>query len=404
MNVSTDLSALTLRAASPDIGRRSDAELDQILYSLPEKDRTQVDQALQEISNALGKLRPFALACLAWESRPEKSRHPQGAELSRIIPQDCVVFTKRSMLQYDMETMGKSREQVQAWYLQQGYSEGRIKNIMDSHFQQQLSHHEMQRIFNEAGIKEPRIFTLDSLNAEQIRSLVESHSMIFSLGGDDHAKAVSHYVGFEKYFAIVNSDPVYSNGAITYFSRDTIGALFERLAQGHFLIEEWPRLEVTLVHMRDGKEEILACPGSISEISVADEFSLYTFRGTVEGTHAAENLVVKGSGLLLTTGTGSTGWFSSAGRYIYPHGRKFHRTDHVGEFIVREPYGDSVSPGEMTGTFSPQDTLIIRTSSKHCPEISGDSVWKFALPAGAEARVSLSRQPLLVVSDQSLGE
>jgi NAD kinase len=313
---------------------------------------------------------------------------------------DCVVLTKSSVLVYDANKMNRSQSEVLSWYRDQGYPESRISAILASHHEQVSAIEEVNRLFERAGIDDQRVFNFDQLSHEERREIFERFPLVISLGGDDHAKAVSRYVNSEQFFCIINSDTTSSNGVLTYYDRRSIGNLFERLSTGDFLIEEWPRLQVTINRTVDGVDEKVQCAPALSEISIADEFTLYTFRGVAQGNFLSQPEIIKGSGLLIANGAGSTGWFSSAARYIYPEGRSFPRTSLKAEYVVREPYGDRRPEASYTSSFESGDVLVIRTSSKHSPEVSGDSVWREPLPAGAEAIISLSEKPLKVISNQ----
>jgi hypothetical protein len=106
----------------------------------------------------------------------------------------------------------------------------------------------------------------------------------------------------------------------------------------------------------------------------------------------------KGSGVIVATGAGSTGWFSSAAKYIYPDGRKFPRTAKRFEFVSREPYGEPLPENELTGTYEQHETMVVRVNSKHKPIVSGDSIWVQPVKEGDEVRVSLSDKPLKVIT------
>lgn len=389
---------LLASASIPSIGRRSREELSGLLEELSAPDKDRIFSALKEAQDALERLDVLTKAALQFEARPEKTRSPLSYELRRISPDDCVVFTKRSMLQYDMDTYKVNFSELKKLYEKEGISSERIEAIVASHDEQDLSRAVVQQIFDRAGITEDRIFILDHLSEEEIRSLVAKHTVIISLGGDDHTKAVSSYLTPRNYFLAINSDTVRSNGVITYFDRHGIDDLFNRLSLGQFLIEEWPRLEVTVKAVEDGVETIKNFPPVLSEVSIADEFSLYTFRGSAKTVR--DDITVKGSGLLIATGVGSTGWFSSAGRYVYPFGRKFNRTERHAEFIVREPYGELSSGQSLVGSFDQGTEMVVRSSSKHKPEISGDSLWRYPLPHGSEAYIRLSAKPIKVISNQ----
>jgi len=334
----------------------------------------------------------------------EVERAPQATELQRVQLSDCIVLTKTSKRDWDMKEGGYSQDELITAYREQGFSEGRIEAILRSHQEQLTTKALMEQEFKDAGIADQRVFLLDELNSDQIEQLVARFACIIALGGDDHAKAVSQFITPDKYLCIINSDVGSSVGALAAFSRERLPELFCGLASGNFLIQEWPRLDVEIHHGSDGS--ISNPPPSLSEVLITDKESLYTLRASFNPANLGDLsedtrflIHSKGSGIIVATGAGSTGWFSSAAKYIYPEGRSFPRTAKRFEYISREPYGDPAPEGELTGAYGPNETMVVRVNSKHNPIVSGDSVWMQEVKEGDEVHIRLDSTPLRVVTN-----
>lgn len=398
-----------LRAIDPGLAGCSKHEIIQILESLPPNRQIEVYECLRAIHGlAQTKLKSLTSQASSLISQAELERPPQQGEMQAITLADCLVLSKMSKRDWDMRQAGCTEEELVNRYRAQGLKEDRIQRILTSHQEQVRSLELIEQQFKDAGVSEQRVFILDNLPHEEAQRLVDRYPMIMALGGDDSAKAVSHLIGADKLFCLINSDAGTSTGGLISFSRDDMPALFTALAEGNFLIQEWPRLEVEVIRGDNGRLDRF--PPAISEVVITDDRSLYTLRASFNPATYQESplesdldpqstsIHAKGSGLIVTTGAGSTGWFSSAAKYIYPNGRRFARTAQRFEYISREPYGEPQPEDEMTGTYSAGETMTVNVNSKHDPIVSGDSVWASQLKEGDQVRIRLSKQPLKVVA------
>jgi NAD kinase len=393
-----------LRAIDPDLRCSSKAEIRALLETLDEQERLEAIRGI-EAAQELAKhaLAPLIARAHALRTVQEVERSPKEGELQKIDLSDCLVLTKISKRDWDMRAANCSEEELIKLYREQGLDEGRIQRILNSHVQQQISLKLVEQQFKDAGLDEQRVFVLSELTPERAKELVNKFPCIIALGGDDHAKAVSHLISGDKYFCAVNSDVGSSVGGLTAFSRDDMPELIRNLASGDFLIQEWPRLEVEVE--RGSDRSVQSYPPSLSEVILTEEKSLYTLRASFNApelydTEKRDALLIhsKGSGVIVATGAGSTGWFSSAIKIINPDGRKFPRTAKRMEFVTREPYGDPVREEQLTGAYYEGEVMGMHVNSKHQPIVSGDSVWVQPVTEGDEVRVRLSKEPLKVIT------
>lgn len=295
---------------------------------------------------------------------------PQRIDTSRIL-----ISVKQSKLDWDMATLGASRNSVIASYRREGVD---IEKIMASHNAQKRVVNQLSAYFAPEQILERNQLTTEKL---------ANYDLVIAVGGDDHFKYVSHFVK-DKFIIGLNSDPARSEGAITSIRIEDLPRLLSKLEQGEFLVEEWPRLEVEV------NGQLL--PPACSEIHIGDADSEMTSRSRIEIN--SNGFSAKGSGVLIATGAGSTGWYKSAGRYIFPLGNTWARTTPQAAFLVREPYDGRLSNHDvLTGEFGPRDELVVKSSHNHSGVVSSDSLERLPFPRGHAAKIRFSRWPLKVV-------
>lgn len=384
----------SLRAAYLVLGRHAPDEIAEKIREMSEDVRSEMAEAWQSISIAAEALEPLLRSLENDTNRQETVRCPCGTEPSRIDLASTVVLLKQSKLAYDMRVRKTGRDELLRQYELEGLD---IPKILASHAAHTRSVEIIRAIFKARGI-ENNFFVLDELEKDEIPELFKPAQAVICVGGDDHFKAAAHYVT-DQFVVVVNSDPVRSDGVLSYFNADNFKALLDRLEKGDFLIEEWKRLEGVIETTVNGEACEVPVPAACSEISVADEKTLYTMRGMLADGDAESPL--KGSGLLVVPGAGSTGWFTSAGKYLFPFGRRWLRTEGRAEYIHREPYGMETDMLKVWGVLKEGEEIRIESSSNHSPEVSVDSVWSHSFPRGSTLRLRISEKPLKVISNQS---
>lgn len=139
-----------------------------------------------------------------------------------------------------------------------------------------------------------------------------------------------------------------------------------------------------------------------SEIFIGEEDSALTTRA--RGNLGDTTFFIKGSGLLISTGAGSTGWFRAASQHLFHGELLWLRTDRHGEFVSREPYGDvdSLTRATLHGRLDPGQRFEIISSSNHHPIVSVDSLVTEHFPRDQRAVIQISPSPLKVVVPRTL--
>ncbi len=289
-----------------------------------------------------------------------------------------LVVRRLSRFELQQRELGCSEAELEAQYLQVGAG---TNPILESHryFMKQL--HNLERVLGAA-----RIVARENADA----SLLAKHDVIVSLGGDDHFKYVAQLVG-DKMIAAVNSDPWRSDGALTSCTIEQLPQLIQALAEGAYSVENWSRLDVSLNGNSIGS--------AISEIRLGeDDVDDMSHHRICDQVQCAEQ---KGSGLLVATGAGSTGWIKSAGRYQFPDGNPFDRTEKMARYILREPHEGRMLKKEMWfGEIHDGQSLTVESLDNGDAVVSFDAVRQVPFPRGSKVSVSLAATPLRVLKMQ----
>lgn len=150
--------------------------------------------------------------------------------------------------------------------------------------------------------------------------------LVVSIGGDGTALSASHFLTVRPLLA-VNSDPDRSEGALTTINIDELEKKLKEIKKGKMKLEKLERIEVYL----NGR---LQNPLAWNEVFVANEKAYNVSKYRIRLKHKGEVVeeFQKSSGIIFSTGAGSTAWFKSAG------GKPFSAQSRYIEMLVREPY------------------------------------------------------------------
>ena len=295
--------------------------------------------------------------------------------------EDVVVLVKESKIQWDMRKLDLSYDDLLLHYDKEGLDKERIIAAHEEHLE---SLHYIKQFFSEEQI----ISRKDRLHHPHYKQWIDEGRPVLLLGGDDNLKEGTHRINNNLIIA-VNSAPKSSNGVLIPFTPQDLPRLFGYLEQGDYRVEEWQRLRTKV----NGQE----LPLCASELYIGEEQARLGSRSTIR--YRGQEIATKGSGLIIASGAGSTGWFRSAGRYLFPDGQNiWARTAPYAEFVVREPYGDLGEKDILSGSLLPGEEIEIFSSHNNHGEVSVDSVFNVPFPRGARATVSLAEdRPLHMI-------
>jgi hypothetical protein len=327
------------------------------------------------------KLRELRELCLSKPSSAlrvnEVRRSPNPDEMIELG--QILVIGKSTKLDWDMKELGiTSIGEMGRYYAAQGVDP---QVVLDAHFSHLRSLVQFSEVF-----ESDQFIQLDVTPPEKLAESIDKAKLVVSLGGDDHFKSVASLVT-DQIIVGVNSDPQRSVGALLQFFAEDFRKSLPGILNGNFLIEEWAQLEVK-INESDARR-------AVSEIFIAERNAKYGSRSTI--TYRGQEFTSKGSGLLIATGAGSTGWFRSASRYCFPEGYVWPRTSPAAVILEREPYGDIAENRFLCRELLADEELTIRSLHNHSAVVSTDSIFDFEFPRGATARVKLADQRLKVL-------
>ncbi len=298
---------------------------------------------------------------------------------------EILVVVKRSSFKCELQKTHMSPEQLLMKFEQQGECGQRT---VSSHLRQLQVVKDLC-----AEISPTQIVSI----AKVTRERVAKAKMIIALGGDDTLKAVSHWIDDQTIIVGVNSDTMYSQGNLIRYSAADIPALLRSVEKGDYRIQPWQRIRIAV----DGVDRGPA----LSEIALAKSDFAEMTTNIVE--FKGQKVNQKSSGLLLTTGAGSTGWFASAGLYLAPEGRPYPPTVPLARFELREPHLrfvekdgtlQAVYPDLVEGEILPGETLKVTSLNNTQAIATRDSIDRIPFNRGSVAEIALDNKPLWVVA------
>lgn len=210
---------------------------------------------------------------------------------------------------------------------------------------------------------------------------VRDSDLAITVGGDGtFAKAANLVNG--SYLLGINSNPSESEGALTSLDICDIERL-EDLINNNFEVMEHTRAQMIL----NGKhiDEL-----ATNEIYIGTSAQFLTSRYKIR--HKGVEEEQRSSGVIVTTGTGSSGWFNSAG------GKKFGRAEKKLAFLVREPYiGERLfRPELLKGEIKEKESIILTSTRDYGGIIAiNSSVYNFN--GGDIAEIKISDKPTKVI-------
>lgn len=286
-----------------------------------------------------------------------------------------IVVPKMSKYQWDMCRLGLSHEELAAEYSRQGVD---AERMLSSHERQMESLRELETFLHET-----QFVQRDGLT----KQLADNASLLISLGGDNHFQYVSRFLGNTPIMGI-NSDPLRSDGGLTYFTAREFERVLRCLEKDDFSVEGWTRLDASV----NGGETCTAT----SEVYMGESERKNMSRHILEYRGITEEQ--KCSGLLVATGAGSSGWYSSACRYLHPEGNPFPRTSGYARFLVTEPFrGRLTRYPTPEGVLERGERLAVRSLNDSSGRLMCDSLDEYGFRMGSVAAIGISESPLRVV-------
>lgn len=223
---------------------------------------------------------------------------------------------------------------------------------------------------------------------DSLRQNLDGFHLVVSLGGDGTFINASHFI--EKTLLLgVNSSPENSVGHYCRFF--VKGARNETALKAaldaYFTGKKLPIPETRLLRMQVNVAGQGAAFPVLNDVLFCEKDPAATSRYTLR--HAGRNHHQKSSGLWVTTPTGSTAAYSSAG------GKAFKQKEL--RFIVRELYSDDTKPAARKGAIKPGSSLKIVSSMMHGALYLDGSHHKIPVALGDHIQIAVHPKPLRAI-------
>jgi len=206
---------------------------------------------------------------------------------------------------------------------------------------------------------------------------LEGVDFVISIGGDGTALSASHYLE-DKPLLAVNSRPGKSEGVLTIISIGDLNQKLKEIKKKGFELEELERIKVSI----NGKDVGML---ALNDVFIANEraYLISKYKLKMDGQEEEQ----RSSGLIFSTGTGSTAWFRSAG------GTPFSAQSKHIKMIVREPYHGKLNSFSMVReTLKDEEKVEIKVL---CPSVLAiDSIREFKLKEGDKVEIEIGEKAL----------
>lgn len=230
-----------------------------------------------------------------------------------------------------------------------------------------------KKIFEESGIE-----GIYSWKNAVSRKEYEGIDLVVSIGGDGTALSASH-LSLDKPLLAVNSSPETSIGALTTLTTEELANKLKEIKENNFKTENLERIEVSI----NGKlVEHLA----LNDVFIASEkaYNISKYKLKFGGNEELQ----RSSGLIFSTGTGSTAWFRSAG------GKSFSPQEQFIKMTVREPYcgKNECKLGMKDIEIKKGESIEIIPLMKSV--VAVDSIREYLVNEGDRIIITISKNPL----------
>jgi|SRR3989344_1066370 len=212
-------------------------------------------------------------------------------------------------------------------------------------------------------------------------SNMKNIDFVISIGGDGTALSAGHFL-IDKPLLAVNSNPGKSEGALTTINAKDLDKKLDEIKNGEYETEILERIEVYI-------NDKLQTPIALNEVFIANKkaYLVSKYKTKIIKNRLINEEEQKSSGLIFSTGTGSTAWFKSAG------GMTFGAQEKYIKMLVREPYFGRLGKFSIINeTIDEKEEIEITALTKMVLAI--DSIREFKLKIGDKVKIKISKWPL----------
>jgi len=298
------------------------------------------------------------------------------------------IIPKQSAIEWDMNRLFLDRDDLLQRYAEQ---ERNVQRMVSSEERQHQSIDDIMILFPGADV-----LALEQFNKEKAKQ----YDLVVAVGGDNHFLRVAHYLE-ETPIIGINSDVITSVGALLRFDPKNIPGHIKKILEGRFSYEEWTRAEAKI----NGKL-VEDARGMFSLSNIEDDMMTRYLLKFKDGREQQ-----KSSGMIVTTGAGSTGWYTDAGIYLptissgsYPEpASSFPPDRRMLKTLTREPFGGKDCSYEMLnlGIRAGEELEIVYWANDNA-KLSSDSVIKYVISEGDRIKFRVSPRTFRVVTPNTI--
>lgn len=278
----------------------------------------------------------------------------------------ALLVPKPSKYEHDLARLGLAHEALLRHYRSEN-----ADRILASHRRQVEVKGRARALLPEA-----RVVPRGDLTAD----LVRDASVVVSLGGDNHFIFLSHLCAGTPILG-VKTDSVRSHGGLLSVDESNLDGAVAALRAGRARVERWTRLAAEV----DGR----TAPPAASEFFLGEDRRRDISRHVLVPPGGGEE-EQKGSGLLVVTGAGSTGF---AAAYVDP----FDRESRHAAWVLTEPFPRGGAYTAARGILREGETLVVRSRNDAAGVLTCDCLEDTPFPYAAVATVRIAEQPLNVL-------
>lgn len=230
----------------------------------------------------------------------------------------------------------------------------------------------IQKIIKETGFKAVYIWK-NKIKKDDLRNI----DIVISIGGDGTVLSASHYLS-DKPLLAVNHTPKTSEGVLTTHDISELKNKLKKIHKG-FKTEKLERIQVSV----NGKILPLL---ALNEVFIANSKAYFMSKYKIRFRNREE--IQRSSGVIFSTGTGSTAWFKSSGGIPFSPQSRFIK------MITREPYIRRLLKFSMK-KLKIKEKEHIEIIPLTLSVLAIDSIREIKLNKKDRIRIEISKHPLL---------
>jgi NAD+ kinase len=228
-------------------------------------------------------------------------------------------------------------------------------------------------------IKDKKIVWKDKLNKSHLKEV----KLVLTLGGDGTFLSTAHFIDNQLILGI-NDNPKRSEGYLTTATLKTLDKKLQQISKNKIKIKEYTREKVNIIK----KDCCIITEHALNE----------TYFGNINPHHPSNYKMIyknkkesqRSSGVLITTGTGSTAWYKAMG------GRKYSKVKNQLRFKTRELFSGRLYKSKTKkGKISSKEKLTLISKMNH-GILAIDSIRTYEIHEQDKIEISIGK-PLRVI-------